>query len=254
MTAPTAGTNASADAERGRLVAADSSQASSAQAGWRRWGPYLAERAWGSVREDYSADGDAWANFPFEHARSRTYRWNEDGLAGFCDRDQDWCLALALWNGNDPILKERLFGLTNSQGNHGEDVKERYWFVDGVPSHAWMSWRYHYPQQAFPYADLVAENARRSRHEPEYELDDTGVFAQDRYFDVTVDYAKAARRRLVHAHPRAQRRPRQRDDRGAADVVVPQHLGLGIAERPARTDDHLQRAAAGRRPFRRTAR
>ena len=182
-----ASTTGSADAERERLLAADT-----AKAGWRRWGPYLAERAWGSVREDYSADGDAWANFPFEHARSRTYRWNEEGLAGFCDSGQNWCLALALWNGNDPILKERLFGLTNSQGNHGEDVKEHYWFVDGVPSHAWMTWRYHYPQQAFPYADLVAENARRSRHEPEYELDDTGVFSQDRYFDVTVDYAKAA--------------------------------------------------------------
>jgi hypothetical protein len=176
-----------ADAERARLGQADRREIA-----WRRWGPYLSERAWGSVREDYSADGDAWANFPFADARSRTFRWNEDGLAGFCDTDQTWCLALALWNGNDPILKERLFGLTNSQGNHGEDVKERYWFVDGTPSHAWMSWRYHYPQQAFPYEQMIAENARRNRLEPEYEIDDTGAFAENRYFDVSVDYAKAA--------------------------------------------------------------
>ncbi|MDQ1485040.1 MAG: hypothetical protein QOJ62_733 [Actinomycetota bacterium] len=158
---------------------------------WRRWGPYLAERAWGSVREDYSADGDAWASFPFDHARSRAYRWNEDGLAGFCDRNQTWCLGLALWNGHDPILKERLFGLSNGQGNHGEDVKERYWFVDGTPTHSWMSWRYHYPQAAFPYDQLVSANADRSRLEPEFEIDDTGVFDDGRYFDVSVDYAKA---------------------------------------------------------------
>ncbi|HWF42315.1 MAG TPA: hypothetical protein VN683_09550, partial [Acidothermaceae bacterium] len=175
------------DAERLRIRETDAGLTN-----WRRWGPYLSERAWGSVREDYSADGDAWASFPFDAARSRTYRWNEDGLAGFCDSDQTWCLALALWNGNDPILKERLFGLTNSQGNHGEDVKERYWFVDGTPSHSWMRWRYHYPQQAFPYDDLIAENARRSRLEPEYEIDDTTAFLEDRYFDISVDYAKAA--------------------------------------------------------------
>ncbi len=175
------------DAERARLRDADE-----AGVAWRRWGPYLSERAWGSVREDYSADGDAWASFPFEQARSRVYRWNEDGLAGFCDSDQTWCFAMSFWNGNDPILKERLFGLTNAQGNHGEDVKERYWFADGTPTHSWMSWRYHYPQAAFPYAQLVSENQRRSRLEPEYELDDTGVFAENRYFDICVDYAKAA--------------------------------------------------------------
>ena len=175
------------DAERSRIAEADRGDTN-----WRRWGSYLSERAWGTVREDYSADGDAWASFPFEDAASRTYRWNEDGLAGFCDVEQTWCLALALWNGNDPILKERLFGLTNSQGNHGEDVKERYWFVDGTPSHSWMRWQYHYPQQTFPYDDLIAENARRSRLEPEYEIDDTTAFAENRYFDVTVDYAKAA--------------------------------------------------------------
>jgi len=177
---------AAGGAERARLRDGDHDDSP-----WRAWGPYLAERAWGSVREDYSADGDAWASFPFEHARSRVYRWNEDGMAGFCDRDQIWCFALALWNGNDPILKERMFGLSNAQGNHGEDVKERYWFVDGAPSHAWMSWRYHYPQAAFPYESLVTENARRDRLQPEYELDDTGVFDDDRYFDVSVDYAKA---------------------------------------------------------------
>ncbi len=174
------------DAENARLHAADTGEAQ-----WRQWGPYLSERAWGSVREDYSADGDAWASFPFEQARSRTYRWNEDGLAGFCDADQSWCLSFAFWNGKDAILKERLFGLTNGQGNHGEDVKEHYWFVDAVPTHSWNGWRYHYPQAAFPYQDLVAENGRRSRLEPEYEIDDTGVFADDRYFDIGIDYAKA---------------------------------------------------------------
>ncbi|HTC70997.1 MAG TPA: hypothetical protein VK662_15610 [Acidothermaceae bacterium] len=174
-------------AERVRLRQTDKGEVD-----WRRWGTYLSERAWGSVREDYSADGDAWANFPFDHARSRTYRWNEDGLAGFCDSDQTWCFALAMWNGQDQILKERLFGLTNSQGNHGEDVKERYWFVDGTPTHSWMRWRYHYPQLEFPYEQLLTENARRTRLDPEYEIDDTGAFAGDKYFDVTVDYAKAA--------------------------------------------------------------
>jgi hypothetical protein len=175
------------DPERKRLRQADKGEVD-----WRRWGTYLSERAWGSVREDYSADGDAWANFPFDHARSRTYRWNEDGLAGFCDSDQTWCFAFAMWNGHDAILKERLFGLTNSQGNHGEDVKERYWFVDGTPTHSWMRWRYHYPQLEFPYEQLLTENARRSRLDPEYEIDDTGAFAGDKYFDLTVDYAKAA--------------------------------------------------------------
>ncbi len=174
------------DAERERLAAADAGTV-----GWRDWGPYLAERAWGTVREDYSADGDAWAYFPHDHARSRAYRWNEDGMAGFCDSAQDWCLALALWNGADPILKERMFGLTGPEGNHGEDVKEYWWYLDGTPTHSWHTWRYHYPQREFPYADLVAENARRDRTMPEYELVDTGVFADNRYFVVTVDYAKA---------------------------------------------------------------
>jgi hypothetical protein len=159
---------------------------------WNRWGPFLSERAWGTVREDYSADGDAWEYFPFEHARLRAYRWNEDGLLGICDRHQDICFAFALWNGRDPILKERLFGLTGRQGNHGEDVKECYFFLDSTPTHSYMKALYKYPQQAFPYEQLVEENRRRTRGDPEYELIDTGVFAENRYFDVTIEYAKAA--------------------------------------------------------------
>ncbi|GGD89753.1 glucosidase [Aureimonas endophytica] len=164
-----------------------------AAGGWRQWGPYLSERQWGTVREDYSADGDAWRYFPHEHARSRAYRWGEDGIAGFSDEKQRWCLALALWNESDPILKERMFGLGNEEGNHGEDVKELWWYLDAVPSHAYLRMLYKYPQAAFPYAELIAENARRrGQNLPEYELADTGVFAERRYFDVTVEYAKAA--------------------------------------------------------------
>ena len=158
---------------------------------WQDWGTYLAERAWGTVREDYSADGDAWASFPHDQARSRAYRWNDDGMAGFCDRDQTWCLGISVWNGVDPILKERMFGLANEEGNHGEDAKEYWWYLDGTPTHSWQRWRYHYPQRAFPYEDLVAVNAARSRLEPEYELADTGIFADERFWVVTVDYAKA---------------------------------------------------------------
>jgi Glycosyl hydrolase family 63 C-terminal domain len=158
---------------------------------WKRWGPYLSERAWGTVREDYSADGDAWNYFPHEHARSRAYRWNEDGIAGICDRHQRICFALALWNERDPILKERLFGLTGKQGNHGEDVKECYFYLDSTPTHSYMKYLYKYPQAAFPYAQLLEENRRRGRSDPEYELLDTGVFDQARYFDVFVEYAKA---------------------------------------------------------------
>src|SRR6195952_6020604 len=158
---------------------------------WYLWGPYVSERQWGTVREDYSADGEAWAYLPHDQARSRAYRWGEDGLAGFCDIEQRLCLALALWNGRDPILKERAFGLTGAEANHGEDVKEYWWYRDAVPSHAWNTWRYHYPQRAFPYDDLVAENARRGRLDPEYELLDTGIFDEDRYWVVDVTYAKA---------------------------------------------------------------
>jgi hypothetical protein len=158
---------------------------------WRRWGPYLSERAWGSVREDYSPGGTAWDYFPHDHARSRAYRWNEGGLAGISDRHQRVCFAIALWNGRDPILKERLFGLTGSEGNHGEDVKEYYFYIDSTPTHSYMKFLYKYPQAAFPYTDLVDENRRRGRGAPEYELADTGVFDEDRYFDVEVEYAKA---------------------------------------------------------------
>jgi hypothetical protein len=158
---------------------------------WQRWGPYLADRAWGTVREDYSADGAAWDDFPHDHARSRAYRWNEDGLLGISDDQGLLCFGLTLWNGNDPVLKERLFGLTGGEGNHGEDVKEYYGYLDSTPTHSFMQAGYKYPQRAFPYAELVAQN-RRSRGEPEYELLDTGVFAEDRYFDIQVTYAKAA--------------------------------------------------------------
>jgi len=158
---------------------------------WLEWGPYLAERAWGTVREDYSAGGTAWDYFPHDHARSRAYRWSEDGLAGICDRHQRLCFALALWNGRDPILKERLFGVSGPEGNHGEDVKEYYWYLDSTPTHSYMRMLYKYPQAAYPYADLVDTNRRRGKREPEYELIDTGVFEGDRYFDVFVEYAKA---------------------------------------------------------------
>jgi hypothetical protein len=162
------------------------------QAGeWYRWGPYVSERQWGTVREDYSPDGEAWDYLPHDHARSRAYRWGEDGLAGFCDIEQRLCLGLALWNGADPILKERPFGLTGAQGNHGEDVKDYWWYLDAVPSHAWNRWRYHYPQGAFPYEELVSENAARNRQEPEFELIDTGAFDDGRYWIVEVHYAKA---------------------------------------------------------------
>src|SRR5512135_753807 len=159
---------------------------------WRKWGPYLSERQWGTVREDYSESGDAWNYFSHDQARSRAYRWGEDGIAGISDQKQRLCLALALWNGKDPILKERLFGLTNSEGNHGEDVKEYYFYLDSTPTHSYMKYLYKYPQAAYPYADLVDTNRRRSRHEFEYELLDTGVFDDNRYFDVFVEYAKAA--------------------------------------------------------------
>ena len=162
------------------------------RAAWLRWGPYLADRQWGTVREDYSADGSAWAFFPHDHARSRAYRWGEDGIAGFSNDRLHWCLSLALWNGKDPFLKERLFGLTNGEGNHGEDVKELYYFLDGTPTHSYMRMLYKYPQRRFPYEDLLSTNACRGLHEPEYELIDTGVFKEDRYFDVTVEYAKAS--------------------------------------------------------------
>src|SRR5688572_25830662 len=157
---------------------------------WDRFGPYLSERQWGTVREDYSAHGEAWEYFPHDHARSRAYRWGEDGIAGFSDHHQRICVALALWNGKDPILKERLFGLANAEGNHGEDVKEQYYYLDATPTHSYLKFLYKYPQRAFPYAELVARNRAAGRHEPEFELCDTGIFDDDRYFDVFVEYAK----------------------------------------------------------------
>jgi len=158
---------------------------------WKRWGPYLSERAWGTVREDYSPHGTAWEALPHDHARSRAYRWNEDGLAGICDRHQLICFAIAMWNGRDPFLKERVFGLTGNEGNHGEDVKECYFYLDSTPTHSYMKYLYKYPQAAFPYTQLVEENRRRGRQDPEFELIDSGVFDENRYFDVFVEYAKA---------------------------------------------------------------
>src|ERR1044071_9526444 len=158
---------------------------------WKRWGPYVSERAWGTVREDYSAYGEAWDYFPHDQARSRAYRWNEDGIAGICDRHQRLCFALALWNGRDPILKERLFGLTGNEGNHGEDVKEYYFYLDSTPTHSYMKYLYKYPQAEYPYAQLVEENRRRGKDQAEFELLDTGIFDDNRYFDVFVEYAKA---------------------------------------------------------------
>jgi hypothetical protein len=179
-------TEVAANAEEQRL-----GEARARTVHWKRWGPYLSERAWGTVREDYSAEGTAWDYLPHEQARSRAYRWNEDGIAGISDNHQRVCFALALWNGRDAILKERIFGLTGGEGNHGEDAKEYYFYLDSTPTHSYMKYLYKYPQAAFPYADLVETNRRRDKHSAEYELMDTGVFDEDRYFDVFVEYAKA---------------------------------------------------------------
>src|SRR5437764_1564439 len=179
------GRNSMSSAEQHRLQEAhENGQA------WYRWGPYLSERQWGTVREDYSPGGAAWDFLPHDQARSHAYRWGEDGLLGISDDKQRLCFALALWNESDPILKERLFGLTNSQGNHGEDVKEYYFYLDSTPTHSYMKFLYKYPQREFPYRELVETNGRRSREEFEYELLDTGTFNDDRYFDVFVEYAK----------------------------------------------------------------
>ena len=182
-----AGGHRSASAEHQRLA-----DARDHGVPWRRWGPYLSERQWGTVREDYSTDGEAWAYFSHDQARSRAYRWGEDGLAGLSDDGQVLCLALALWNGRDPILKERLFGLTNREGNHGEDVKEYYFYLDATPTSSYLRYLYKYPQAAYPYDDLIATNGARSRTDFEYELLDTGIFDDDRYFDIEVEYAKAS--------------------------------------------------------------
>ena len=215
-------------AERDRVAGFGRMEDGLRQSGdWYRWGPYVSERQWGTVREDYSPDGEAWDYLPHDHARSRAYRWGEDGLAGFCDVEQRLCLALALWNGRDPILKERAFGLTGAQGNHGEDVKEYWWYLDAVPSHAWNRWRYHYPQAAFPYQDLIEANAARNRQQPEYELIDTGVFDDDRYWIIEVHYAKGRPGRPADDDLGHQPGPGGRHPARAADRLVPQHLVLG---------------------------
>jgi hypothetical protein len=159
---------------------------------WKRWGPYLSDRQWGTVREDYSEHGTAWDYFPHDHARSRVYRWGEDGLLGISDNHQRLCFALALWNGKDPLLKERAYGVTGSEGNHGEDLKDYFFFLDSTPTHSYMKGLYKYPQNEFPYEWLLSENRRRSRTEPEFELLDTGIFDDNRYFDVWAEYAKAS--------------------------------------------------------------
>jgi hypothetical protein len=175
------------DAESGRLgeVCDDAT-------GWRRWGPYLSDRSWGTVREDYSPDGDAWLYLTYDHARAKAYRWGDDGIAGICDRFQGLCFAPTFWNGVDTQLKERLFGLTPLDGNHGEDVKECYYHVDNTPTHSFMALLYRYPQRPFPYELLAAENRRREGRGPEYEFADTGIFAGDRFFDILIDYAKCS--------------------------------------------------------------
>ena len=174
------------NAERKRLQeSADSTHP------WRAWGAYVSERHWGTVREDYSADGSAWEYFPFDHAISRAYRWSEDGIGGLCDQQQLLCLTLALHNGQDPCLKERFFGLTNSEGNHGEDTKELWWYLDATPTGSYMKMLYKYPQRAFPYEQLRSENARRTPRDPEFELIDTGIFDDDRYFDVFIEQGKS---------------------------------------------------------------
>ena len=182
---------------------------------WRQWGPYLSERQWGTVREDYSEGGDAWDYFSHDQARSRAYHWGEDGLAGISDDNQRLCFALALWNGKDPILKERAYGLTNSEANHGEDVKEYYFYLDSTPTHSYMKYLYKYPQAEFPYEQLMEENQRRGKFDPEYELIDTGIFNEDRYFDVFVEYAKASPTDLLVEITIANRGPVEAEIHGA---------------------------------------
>ena len=172
--------------EKARLAAANARKVD-----WKLWGPYLSERSWGTVREDYSPDGSAWEYFPFEASHLRAYRWNEDGIAGICDRSQQICFAFAFWNGKDKILKERLFGLGGNEGNHAEDVKEYYYYLDSTPTHSYMKFLYKYPHAEFPYEELVRINASRTREDDEYELIDTGVFDDNRFFDIGIEYAKA---------------------------------------------------------------
>ena len=176
---------ATVNAERKRL-----DESASRTANWKRWGPYISERQWGTVREDYSADGEVWDHLPFEESGLRAYRWGEDGLLGFCDRECRLCFSFAFWNGKDERLKERLFGLNGNQGNHGEDCKELYYYLDSTPSHSYSKALYKYPQAAFPYDELRKENERRGKNDSEYEILDTGVFDENRYFDIQVEYSK----------------------------------------------------------------
>ena len=212
--------------------------------GWKTWGPYLSERQWGTVREDYSPGGTAWDSFSHDAARSRAYRWGEDGIFGISDDQQILCFALALWNGRDPILKERLFGLTNSEGNHGEDVKECYYYLDATPTHSYLKGLYKYPQRAFPYAQLVEENRRRGKDDPEFELIDTGAFEGNRYFDVVTEYAKHSPSDILIRITVHNRGPEAADAARAAPAVVPQHVVVGLSRPQARAD-------AGRRRRRR---
>ena len=198
---------------------------------WKRWGPYLSERQWATVREDYSPDGNVWDYFPHNHARSRVYRWGEDGLLGFTDRECRMCLGVALWNGQDDILKERLFGLTGHQGNHGEDVKESYYYLDSTPTHSYAKALYRYPQGKFPYAELVKENGRRGKKDLEYELEDTGAFDEEPLLRRGRRVRQGRLRRPGHPLHRHQPRPRRRAAAHPAQPVVPQRLELG---QPAR--------------------
>ena len=202
---------------------------------WKKWGPYLSERQWGTVREDYSADGNAWDYFTHDQSRSRAYRWGEDGLGGISDDQQRLCFALALWNERDPILKERAFGLTNSEGNHGEDVKEYYFYLDSTPTHSYMKYLYKYPQREFPYRDLVETNRRRSQEELEYELLDTGVFDDDRYFDVFLEYAKEGPDDILIQVSVHNRGPGGGPAAPPPDAVVPEHLVVGRRGRRSRS-------------------
>ena len=231
---PSSSSSLFATAEGKRLVAARSSKA------WRVWGPYLSERQWGTVREDYSPNGDSWGYFTHDQARSRAYRWGEDGIAGFGDQKLHWCLGLALWNGQDAILKERLFGLANQEGNHGEDVKELYYYLDGLPTHSYMRMLYKYPQAAYPYAQLLEENRKRGYEDREYELLDTGIFAENRYFDVFVEYAKAASDDILMRVTIANRGPE-----AASLHVLPQLWARNIWDWTGRTDLPVIRAVPG---------
>jgi len=201
------------------------------KANWKKWGPYLSERAWRTVREDYSPDGSAWDFFPHDQARSRAYRWGEDGIAGISDRFQYICFALAFWNGKDPILKERMFGLTGSEGNHGEDVKEYYFYLDSTPTHSYMKMLYKYPQIPFPYDELVIENERRGFHDFEYELIDTGAFKESRYFDIIIEYAKADQEDILISVTVANRGPEAAKIHVLPTVWCRNTLELGISGR-----------------------